>query len=187
MNFLFFEKPDNAAYLSQVYELLKKCDKEFVPPLSHRTSTTQQNLSDFASDEQNEPTAYFQQLCSQSIILAMEQEKVLGFMSFRNHHVCDEVEDHIPTIYVSTVIVDPAHRGKGLSLGMYQTLIGIAQERNLPISTRTWSGNDTHIDILSRLGFYELLRIRDARGAGIDTVYFRKDNNGYEKESIEKI
>lgn len=175
MELLLFESLLDTEHRFQVYELLKKCDREFVPPLSQRTSTTQSVLDDALSDEHGEPRSYFQQLCGQSVLLAMEQDQLLGFMSFRGQHICEDVQDQVNTIYVTTVIVEPMYRGQGLTQTMYQELMGIAQSRNLPISTRTWSTNDAHIKILSRLGFYELLRIYDGRGKGIDTVYFRKD------------
>ena len=186
MEFLLFESLYDTAYQLQVYELLKKCDQEFVPPLSQRTSTTQRVLGDSASDERGEPRSYFRQLCGQSAILAVEQGRVLGFMSYRERHVCEDVQDLVITIYVTTIIVDPPHRGQKLTQRMYQKLLDIAQRRDLPVSTRTWSTNDAHIKVLSRLGFYELLRIRDGRGQGIDTVYFRKDRFHYEKESDPK-
>ena len=183
MELLLFEDLHRMDYRHQVYELLKKCDSEFVPPLSQRESTTQGILTGSGMDIQKEPLSYFQTLSCQSAILVVEQERVVGFMSYRGHYICEDVQDQVPTIYVSTIIVDPSHRGQGLTRRMYQKLMELAQERALPISTRTWSTNHAHINVLSRLGFYELLRIRDGRGPGIDTVYFRKDG-AYEENKI---
>ena len=175
MEFLLFDSLRDTAYQPPVYEILKKCDREFVPPLSQRTSTTQKTLDSADPEEQGEPKSYFQKLREQSVILAVAQGRVLGFMSFLGRYTCEDIGDQADTIYVSTVIVDPPHRGRGLTLAMYRRLMDFAQVRGLPISTRTWSTNHTHIQILSQLGFYELCRIRDGRGPGIDTVYFRKD------------
>ena len=175
MEFLLFDRLEDSDYLAQVYGLLKKCQHEFVPPLSQRVSTTQHDLCGSDPLDAAEPKAYFQQLLTQPIILVMQQGQLLGFMSFLRQHVCQEVGDQISTIYVTTVIVDPQHRGNGLTLQMYQKLMGIARTCEGAISTRTWSTNNAHIKVLSQLGFCESLRIRDGRGPGIDTVYFRKD------------
>lgn len=175
MELLFFKRLHDTAYQLQVYELLKKCDREFVPPLSDRESTTQSNLHASGADAHREPKRYFEQLCQQSVILAVNQKQVLGFMSFREKHICEDVRDGVETAYVTTIIVDPQHRGQGLTRQMYQSLMDHTRGAHLPISTRTWSTNHAHIKVLSRLGFREILRIRDGRGPGIDTVYFRKD------------
>ena len=175
MDFLTFDRLSDTDYQSQVYGLLKLCDNEFVPPLSQRTSTTQQTLSEVVSARENGPVSYFEVLREQSVIVCMENGCLAGFMSFRAHHICEDVGDNVPTIYVTTVIVDPAYRGKGLTDLMYSKLLQIAKSREIPVSTRTWSTNYAHLRILARLGFYELLRIQDGRGPGIDTVYYRKD------------
>ncbi len=174
MELLLFDRLEDTAYQSQVYDILKKCDHEFVPPLSQRVSTTQSNLSNLNGDSKAEPRSYFQQLLSQSVILAVQRGQVLGFMSFRGKHICEDVQDQIETIYMTTVIVDPLFRGRGVTECMYRFLMDVAQKRSLPVSTRTWSTNHAHIKVLFKLGFRELLRIRNGRGEGIDTVYYRK-------------
>ena len=175
MEFLLFDSLRDAEYRSQVYELLKKCDKEFVPPLSQRNSTSQKALNHTAPAQEEAPNSYFFELCNQPVIIVADQGQVLGFMSFIVDYTCADVENDIPSIYVTTVIVDPDHRGTGLTRKMYGELMELAAARGKSISTRTWSTNLAHITILSQLGFYELLRIDNGRGPGIDTVYYRKD------------
>ncbi len=175
MEFLIFDRLCDTEYQSQVYDLLKQCDKDFVPPLSQRTSTTQQKLNDAAFAPEEAPDSYFQVLLEQSVILCVAQGQLLGFMSFRRNHICEDIHNDAPTVYVTTVIVAPIHRGKALTECMYHKLLELVREYSLSVSTRTWSSNYAHIKILSRLGFYELLRIQNGRGPGIDTVYYRKD------------
>lgn len=176
MELLAFDRLCDTDYQSQVFDLLIQCDKEFVPPLSQRTSTTQQILNSTSSGPDSAPDSYFQVLQEQSVLLCVAHGSLLGFMSFRKNHICEDVRDNLPTIYVTTVIVNPAHRGRGLTAAMYQSLQEIAREEHSSVSTRTWSSNHAHIKILSRMGFYELLRIPNGRGPGIDTVYYRKDS-----------
>ena len=175
MEFLLFDSLGESQFRSQVYELLKKCDQEFVPPLSARNSTSQKRLTGEDLDRESVPKSYFLELCNQPVIICAEDDRLIGFMSYINNYICSDVENATPGIYVTTIIVDPDHRGKSLTAKMYDELVELATVRGKHISTRTWSTNHAHIIILSRLGFYELLRIEDGRGEGIDTVYFRKD------------
>ena len=175
MEFLLFDSLRDTEYRSQVYELLKKCDKEFVPPLSQRNSTSQKALNGAAPVQEAVPKSYFLELCNQPVIIVADGGQVLGFMSFIMDYICADVENDTPSIYVTTVIVDPIHRGSGLTRQMYGELTELAIARGKSISTRTWCTNLAHITILSQLGFYELLRIENGRGPGIDTVYYRKD------------
>jgi len=64
-----------------------------------------------------------------------------------------------------------AARGRRLTQGMYDHLFNTLYPHH-SIFTRTWSTNIAHSTILSRMGFSELSRVKDERGAGIDTVYF---------------
>jgi len=41
MELKYFEKVTDQRYLDQIYQLLAMYDKEFIPPLSARSSTTQ--------------------------------------------------------------------------------------------------------------------------------------------------
>ena len=68
-------------YMNQVWELLKKIDKEFIPPLSTRQSTHQKELNT-PNTQSEEPVEYFRQMKEQKIILALEKDKVGGFLTY---------------------------------------------------------------------------------------------------------
>ena len=152
-----------------IWELIKAADREFVPPLSSRGSTTQADLKDGEAGEV--PQEYFSALSEQSFILCTERSHVTGFLSYIPDHplraggtldiVCD---------YVSTIIVAPERRGRGITESMYRALF--AHRPGRLCATRTWSQNLAHITILSRLGFRLALRLKDDRGEGVDTVYY---------------
>ncbi len=57
MKIKLFNKVTNENFKKDILELLTLCDKEFVPPLSARSSTTQSNLA--PSEEAGIPTEYF--------------------------------------------------------------------------------------------------------------------------------
>ena len=152
--------------LSQLRELLVLGDKEFIPPLSSRSSTTQQGLSSVAG---NGIDSYFEEMKAQSFVLAMEEETLAGFMSFKINHS----GAHIPegeNLYASTSVVHPDFRGQGLMTGFYRKMIDEFPAR--PIYTRTWHENFGHLKVLGRLGFKQIDFIENDRGNGIHTVYY---------------
>ena len=55
---------------------------------------------------------------------------------------------------------------------MYETLF--KKYENVDIFTRTWSTNEAHIKILMKFDFEIMSVLKNDRGEGIDTVYFKK-------------
>nr|WP_280521344.1 GNAT family N-acetyltransferase [Paenibacillus mangrovi] len=164
----------NPILLDGVWELLCLYDREFIPPLSARDYTYQSDLRGCQAAKQ-EPNRYFETLKKQSFLLAQDQDKVIGFMSFRTHYVSEDLNDQVETIYVTTVIVDKEYRGKGITTRFYVELEEIAKQGDQPIMTRTWSTNDSHIRVLNKIRMQEVKRIENGRGPGLDTVYYRKN------------
>lgn len=107
----------------------------------------------------------------QSFLLWVENEKVMGFLSYREMKEVKITDTlHIVGDYVSTVIVVPECRGKGITKALYREL----ESNSKGIITRTWSTNDSHLKILQDLGFHVLVKIIGDRGNGISTMYYRK-------------
>ncbi|MBE6711893.1 MAG: GNAT family N-acetyltransferase [Ruminococcaceae bacterium] len=166
MEFLTYKRLENENLLKSVYELVVLGDQEFIPPLSARSSTTQQTL---AGAQGNGIDAYFEEMKKQSFVLAFEQDKVVGFMSFRENYE----NPHLPAgenLYASTCVVHPDFRGRGMMRSFYEAMIKAFHTR--PIYTRTWHENIGHLKVLDRLGFTLLETIENDRGPGIHTVYF---------------
>lgn len=150
--------------------LLTAADEEFVPPLSARTSTVQQQLGP-AQRRAAGIDAYLAALLEQDLLLAEDDGVVLGFLSFRAGHVI-AVPGHAPLgplAYVTTIVVEAAARGRGAGRALYRGLL--AEVAGGAVATRTWSRNDAHLALLASLGFAEAIRLPDDRGPGLDTVY----------------
>ncbi len=160
-------KLEEEGLLEQLRQLLILGDKEFIPPLSSRGSTTQQGLA--SAKATGGIDAYFEEMKQQCFVLAMEGDVMAGFMSFKiNHH-----GPHIPegdNLYASTSVVHPDFRGRGLMTGFYREMIRSFPDR--AIYTRTWHENFGHLKVLSRLGFSLLETLENDRGEGIHTVYY---------------
>ena len=159
-------------YSRDVKELLRLCDREFVPPLSARDSTSQ---TDFTGESRSagEPVTYYNSLCHQENFFVIENRRIIAMMSFVRDYVSDATVKDRPNVYISTLIVHPEHRRKGLANKLYAKMLKAFGSRY--IFTRTWSTNEGHIRILSSLKFYEHMRLEDDRGPDIDTVYYRRE------------
>ena len=170
MKIKYFERVTKEAYLADIMELLSLCDQEFIPPLSARSSTIQSNLGPQGGKREG-PVAYFENIQHQPAFLAVDDGRVVGFMSLKKNYVCEEIPpSHSPNVYVTTVIVHPHYRRHGITNGFYHHLFKKFGSGN--VFTRTWSTNLSHIRILSSLKFYEHCRLEDDRGPGIDTIYY---------------
>ncbi len=168
MELKLFEKLENPDYLQQLYRLLELGDKEFIPPLSSRGSTTQQTLG----NANNTGIAdYFNEMKQQCFVLALEGDVIAGFMSFKKDYSCD----HVPAnknLYASTAVVSPDFRGQGLMKKFYLAMIEHYPDRS--IYTRTWHENFAHLRVLEKLGFTQIAKLENHRGPGIHTVYFER-------------
>ena len=170
MELVYFKTIAQSGYADDIKALLVMADKEFIPPLSARGSSTQADLS--SSDSVSEGAqAYYDAMSSQPAILALEEGKCLGFMAFKVDYTCEYIgQEDLPNLYASTCVVHPVTRGRGLMTGFYKKMIELYP--TYPIFTRTWHTNYSHLHILDKLGFREIVRLKDHRGPGMDTVYF---------------
>lgn len=152
----------------QVGELLSACADEFVPPLSQRYSTSQDDLG--SAPGGSFPDAYFNVMRDQSIICAFEGEVLAGFLSYVEGYELACLGH--PSTYVTTLCVAAAQRRRGVASALYRHLERVVGAG--VVSLRTWSTNVAQTEALRRLGYRCVGRVVDDRGPGIDTVYFAK-------------
>ena len=168
MELKYFETVADCSYADDIQALLALADKEFIPPLSARGSSTQQNFT--CTDAVSAGAkAYYRAMSTQPVIVATENGRCYGFMAFKKDYVC-EYYCKTPNLYASTCVVHPDARGKGLMTGFYRTMITLFPQHS--IYTRTWHTNISHLKVLEKLGFSLLTRLPDHRGPGVDTVYY---------------
>ena len=169
MEMQYYKTVAQCPYTQDIKEYLVMADKEFIPPLSSRGSSTQADLS--GNTCADGITDYFNSMASQPVIVAIEDGRCLGFMAFKLDHTCEQItEDMLPNFYASTCVVHPDTRGRGMMRLFYETMIDLYPERDL--YTRTWHTNYAHLKVLDRLGFSLIARLPDHRGPGMDTVYY---------------
>jgi len=173
MEFRVLNNAEKSQYREELLEILSINDKNFVPPLSQRSSTTQSDLQGDAGKADILP--YFSKMMEQSILAMFYEGKLFGFVSYIENYVFDAVGvDTHPNIYLSTLALRPESRGMGATKKAYAYLF-FERCPHCNVYTRTWSTNGPHIHILGGFGFGELKRIPNDRGEGVDTVYFCKN------------
>ena len=181
----FWDQIDiNTDAAKSVYDLLIACDKEFVPPLSTRNTTTQVDFSSNCILSEMYPYQYWVDILKQQNILAIADNHVIGIMSFKYNYKLSECFDthiRIDSInnYISTICINKNYRGYGIAGKLYNYI-----ENNLPngyksdyVSTRTWSTNRNHINLLYKYNYMLIYAIADDRehnGIKLDTLYFIK-------------
>lgn len=172
MQFEHFDKIHDGGYALGIFKLLVAGDVDFVPWLSSRGSTIQKKLTPGKVGVMN-LIDYYNAMTEQSVIVAEDCGRVLGFISYRkDFRNADIPESQDTNIYVSTIITDRDSRGKGIGRGLYHKLMSMYP--GAFIYTRTWSANITHINLLNSMDFKLLCEIKDDRGKGINTVYYGK-------------
>ncbi len=171
MEYRYYPHAGDSGFEEDIQALLTLADKEFIPPLSQRGSSTQENLT--GGQVRDGIRDYYASMAPQPVILAVEEGKCLGFMAFKYDHTCPEIgPQYLPNLYASTCVVHPCTRGKGLMKQFYREMIALAPDRFL--CTRTWHTNYAHLHILDTLGFQCIARLKDHRGPGMDTVYYAR-------------
>lgn len=170
---------ETTEFSAGIKRLLIAADDEFVPPLSAREGTTQRDgLDDSSSASEVDISAaiepYHSACLDQHLIACHDAGELYGFMSFRQGYTTTELGEYQPSNYISTIIVAPDHRRRGIARQLYETVL-----HELPsgvespyITTRTWSSNDSHLSLLDELGFEKIHTIPNDRGPGVDTVYY---------------
>lgn len=148
--------------------LVEEVSDEFVPPLTTRSSTTQAVL---ASGSGSASSSYFDQLLMQHCLLVIECDQLQGFLSFRTLHRDTRLPQIGTCIYVSTISVRPAARGRGLARLLYQKLLGLPETLPTWIFLRTRSTNTHHLQLLDTLGFEHLLTVPNDRNPRADSIY----------------
>ena len=171
MELKYFESVATCDYAADIQVLLVQADKEFIPPLSSRGSSTQQDLTG-TNTISDGAKAYFEAMLNQPVVVAVEGNRCYGFMAFKKDYIC-QYYNKLPNLYASTCVVHPDARGQGLMGQFYEAMMDLFPHCN--IYTRTWHTNASHLKVLDRLGFSLLVQLPDHRGPGMDTVYYCKE------------
>lgn len=172
MEYKLLSKDEQTKFYDQIFEMMLSGDKDFVPPLSARSSTTQKELTETKGSLEG-LKSYFEEMKKQRFMVCVDGDVLVSFVSFKENFTNDKIhEDDLPNIYLSTLVMRPEYRGQKVTQNLYETLFDIYKNSN--VFTRTWSTNAAHIKILSKFDFETIAILENDRGVGIDTIYFAK-------------
>ena len=77
MEFLLLDEAQKKSFGAQIFDILRACDNDFVPPLSARFSTSDTKFSAVTGGD-NGTNAYFEDMMSQHLLAAVEDGVLLG-------------------------------------------------------------------------------------------------------------
>ena len=173
MEFVLLSDEQKQLLRPQLLDIMTLCDKDFVPPLSARQSTSDQSFC-AETVSKNGVLAYLEDMLRAQILAAIEGDKLLGFVAFKRDVTSEIIgAETLPNLYICTLMLSASARGKGLASQMYAHLFDTLYP-GVDLYTRTWSTNAAHLKILTHFGFSLIKRIENDRGEGIDTVYYGK-------------
>ena len=99
-----------------------------------------------------------------------DDESILALLGYKKYW------KGINNAYISFIAVHPDHRNMGISsmlMSMIEDRMRLENIGHMYICT--WSTNKPAVQFYEKFGYNVHHVIKDARGAGIDTVYYRKD------------
>jgi len=160
----------------KIWKLLCLADEEFYPPLSVRDSENVVFEDKQSFKPTGKPLIFYQEVMNQHIFAAIEEDELVGFLSYESDYINEDLKANNfgKTWYVNALIVDENHRRKGIANKLYDALENYAINKTDDIFTRTWSFNDSHINLVKRRGYDLVIQLDHHRGTGIHTVYYRK-------------
>lgn len=168
-----FEPSRTGEIKDELWAILTIVDNEFIPSLAARRDTTEHDLTSvrlWAS-----PLPFFETVLSEYVLLATMNGEIVGFSSFKPHYCEELLAEWSPSTYISTTAVLPKYRRQGIARRLNERLMALPPELASPFLTRrTWSTNTANIKLIEEFGFDEVIRFRDHRGPGIDTLYFAR-------------
>lgn len=139
-----------------VLAVLTEVDKQWVPHLS-------------VNKKWDGLMGYLNRVFSDGLIAIIKEDQVIGFVAYRQFYKDEEYEGP----YLSTVAVLPKFQGTGLGKKLIKACLAHYKRNDIrSVVLTTWSTNPACI-LYEQLGFREIKRIENARGPGIDTIYYQ--------------
>ena len=142
----------------KIRDFMELVDPEFVPPLSQRPGGINGRISGTLSGEKS------------NFILAITGDELVGAVGY------EKDRDSTGEVYMSFIAVHPEHRKKKIARTLDGALVSkSASEGYSRINVTTWSTNPGNCELYRRLGYGISKVLKNHRGPGIDTIYFRKN------------
>lgn len=157
----------------QLLALTRRCDGDFVPLCPGATGSVRSSATSALRPGRTSRSYVDSLLELAHLVVLVQDERLVGYCAYYWPWMWRGTEH----VYVSTAVVAPSHRGRGLSTRTGRRVVARALRRRVPLLAKTWSTNQASMGALARWGRVDKI-VRDERGSGIDTVYWRLDTSG---------
>ncbi len=150
--------PDDLGTLIDFMELV---DHEFVPPLSLRPGGIYDRISgSLAKADSN-------------FLIVESNGRVVGAVGYRKNW--NGIEKVLEEAYISFIAVHPGYRGQNIARLLDRALAQkLGPDGMTYVNVTTWSTNPGAYRMYQQFGYVVSKTLKDHRGPGVDTIYFRK-------------
>ena len=150
--------PDDLGRLIDFMELV---DHEFVPPLSLRPGGIYDRVSSTLAKADS------------NFLIGESNGRLVGAVGYRKNW--NGIEKVIGESYISFIAVHPGYRGQNNAMLLDRALVQkLWSDGMTHVNVTTWSTNPGAYRMYHCLGYVVSNTLKDHRGPGVDTIYFRK-------------
>lgn len=133
-------------------------DTEFYPPLSMRPGGISGRITESLAGADS------------NYLIVEKDGQVIGAIGYKSNWRGGS------EVYISFLAVHPGFRRHNLARKLDAALIGkLAPLGTTHLIVTTWSTNPDACRIYKKLGYHVCRVVKDHRGPGVDTIYFRKN------------
>ncbi len=147
--------------LERLIDFIELVDHEFVPPLSLRPDGIYDRVSGTLAKADS------------NFLIGESNGRVVGVVGYRKNW--NGIEEAMEEAYISFIAVHPGHRGQNIARLLDRALAQkLGPDGMTHVNVTTWSTNPDAYRMYQRLGYVVSKTLKDHRGPGVDTIYFRK-------------
>jgi len=147
--------------LGRLIDFMELVDHEFVPPLSLRPGGICERVSGTLAKVDS------------NFLIGELNGRVVGAVGYQKNW--NGMEEVMREAYISFIAVHPGYRGQNIARLLDRALAQKLGPGGMThVNVTTWSTNPGAYRMYKHLGYVVLKTLKDHRGPGVDTIYFRK-------------
>ena len=142
-------------------DFMELVDHEFVPPLFLRPGGIYERVSGTLAKVDS------------NFLIGDSNGRVVGVVGYRKNW--NGIKKVLGEAYISFIAVHPEYRGQSIARLLDRALVQKLGPGGMThVNVTTWSTNLGAYRIYQHLGYVVSKTLKDHRGPGVDTIYFRK-------------
>jgi ribosomal protein S18 acetylase RimI-like enzyme len=147
----------------ELYNFFELVNNDFIPPISKRRGLPKKKeIENF--------TKKMIRGKKSTMIIFESNRKINGIICFSEDYWKNKNIPHIVEF-----AVHKSHRHKGVGTLLLEYIFNLLERKGYKsVTIRTWSTNKLALNLYRKVGFKKIKTIKNDRGKGIDTIYFKK-------------